>query len=238
MRITLFGASTVALLAGLLFGIPIAAIAADTDASVSVNSGSYLGYLAAVALIPSAVWMSRAWKRMRLRGVEQLLVRSDRETMFMHSTVAGKNSQKAASIVPAPHHPDWDMADSVFKDIAGSQWLADSTALTKEEALSGGTYTFERKFHVPLGAQIASAELVMLVDNWCTPSVNGTEFVRKGGKVVEHIWDIRSRVTPGENVISFDILNNPGVEYLSDDDRWPEWNPYGFKYLVRVGYRT
>jgi hypothetical protein len=191
-----------------------------------------------VAAVPGTWWMSRIWRKLRTHGVEMLHIRSDRETRFVHSTVPGKSGPKPASIVPTPHHPDWDMADSVFKDIADSQWLADSTSLTKEEAMTGGTYTFERTFTVPHEANIVSAELVMLVDNWCVPTLNGVEYIRKGGKVVEHIWDIKSRVQTGENTITFDIINNPGVEYLSDDDRWPEWNPYGFKYLIRIGYRA
>ena|SRR5438045_1038219 len=152
-----------------------------------------LFYIAGVVAVPGAWWLSRAWRKLRMRGVEMLHVRSDRETRFLHSS-NGKSGPKPAAIIPAPHHPDWDMADSVFKDLGGSQWLADGTALTKEEAMSGGTYTFERTFEIPQSANIVSAELVMLVDNWCVPSVNGVEFVRKGGKVVEHIWDIKSRV--------------------------------------------
>jgi hypothetical protein len=194
-------------------------------------------FAAAVVGAPSAWWMTRLWRKLRVRSADTLSVRSDRETMFLHSTVPGKSSMKPACVVPSPHHPDWNMADSVFRDIADSQWLADAPSLTKDEAMSGGTYTFERTFHLPNEANIISAELRMLVDNWCTPTINGVEFVRKGGKVVEHIWDIRSRVKPGENVVTFDVVNNPGVEYLSDDDRWPEWNPYGFKYLIQISYR-
>jgi hypothetical protein len=194
-------------------------------------------FYTAVAAVPGAWWLTRAWRKLRSRNVEVLHIRSDRETRFLHATVSGKSGPKPAVAIPHPHHPDWDMADSVFKDIAESQWLADATSLTKDEAISGGTYTFERKFDVPQGASIVSAELVMLVDNWSVPTINGVEFVRKGGKVVEHIWDIKSRVTSGENTVTFDVINNPGVQYLSDDDRWPEWNPYGFKYLIRVGYR-
>lgn len=193
-----------------------------------------------VLLFIGLAWLSRVAGRLRAQEGEMFYIESDPETMFTHTTVAGKSSQrKPSTLVPTPHHPDWDMADSIFKEFGNCKWIAESTACTHQEALSGGQYTFEREFDLPEDlSDVASAELLAMVDNWVTPTVNGNQMARKGGKIDKFEWDLKEFLKPGANVISFEVENNHAVAYLSDDPRWAEWNPYGLKYLIRIKHKA
>ncbi len=167
---------------------------------------------------------------------EELRIASGPDTIFTHTTVPGKSIQrKPAAVVPAPHHPDWEMADMVHQQLASSEWVAESTRCTPDEAMSGGHYTFEHEFEIPYHPnEIKAAELLAIVDNWCTPTLNGTPLGRQGGQIDLFGWDVLHALQQGRNKMTFVVENNPGVSDLAEDTHWPEWNPYGLKYLIRI----
>jgi len=189
-----------------------------------------------VLLVIGLAWLTRITEFLHPHQMETVFIGSDPETMFAHSTEReDRHHQKPAVIVPKPHHPDWVMADDVYKELAHCHWIADEQSITIEEAVSGGMYHFERKFMLPHELEnLVSAELLVLVDNWCRPTVNGHELERKGGSLELLTWDISSYLQSGENHVTFAVENNPAVPYLADDPRWKEWNPYGLKYLIRI----
>jgi hypothetical protein len=196
----------------------------------------FLTSLLPVAPFIGLAWLSRVSKILHPHEYETVLIGSDPETIFVHSpNVKDHHHRKPAVVVPKPYHPDWAMADKVNVDLANSHWIADESSITLEEAISGGQYHFERKFTLPHELEdLVSADLLVLVDNWCTPVVNGHRFDRKGGSLDLIKWDLGNALQSGENNIVFEVENNPAVSYLADDPRWKEWNPYGLKYLIRI----
>ena len=167
---------------------------------------------------------------------EELKISSGPDTIFTHTNVPGKSNQRRpAAIVKGPHHPDWEMADMVHQVLASAEWIAESTACTPEEATTGGHYTFEHEFDVPFDpSQIKSAELLAVVDNWCSPTLNGTSLGRQGGTIDLFGWDIAHALQQGRNKMTFVVENNPGVSLFKEDSHWDQWNPYGLKYLIRI----
>ena len=187
-------------------------------------------------LFVGLAWLTRLTEKLHPHETETLHIASDPETIFTKNHAPeDADHRKPAAVVPQPHHPDWVMADTIYHDLANSNWIADEMSLTLTEAIKGGKYTFERTFMLPDHIEdVVSAELLMLVDNWCTPTVNGRLLERKGGKIDLLEWDLSTTLQSGENHIAFVVENNPAVEALADDPRWTEWNPYGLKYLIRI----
>jgi hypothetical protein len=196
---------------------------------------------AAGALILGLAWLSRITEVLHPHQMETVYIGSDPETVFADSTVVEKHHhRKPAAVVPKPHHPEWEMADSIYTDLAKYHWIADEQSITQKEAVNGGKYIFERKFMLPHELEnLVSAELMVLVARWCRPTVNGHVMERKGGEVDLITWDLSNALQSGENHITFEV-EHEAVEWvagdpeLSQDPRWKEWNPYGLKYLIRV----
>jgi hypothetical protein len=194
--------------------------------------GSFLSH---GVLVVGLAWLSKV-AHIIPGSHKELRIASGPDTIFTHTTVAGKSvHHRPAALVPAPHHPDWEMADSVHQELVTSEWIAESIRCSPEEAMSGGLYTFEHEFDVPFDPnEIKSAELLAIVDNWCTPTLNETPLGRQGGKIDLFGWDVLHAIQQGRNKMTFVVENNPGVSYLTENANWPEWNPYGLKYLIRI----
>jgi hypothetical protein len=236
----------------------------SSSAGLCVFSGAYLaGSLATTPAMPGAfhasvinpgllhapagllilglAWLSRFTERLHPHQMETVYIGSDPETVFTDSTVHEKHHHgKPAAVVPKPHNPEWEMADTVYTDLAKYHWIADEQTISQKEAVNGGKYIFERKFLLPHELEnLVSAELLVLVARWCSPTVNGHVLERKGGEVDLLTWDLSNFLKSGENHISFEV-EHEAIDWVADDPklaedpRWKEWNPYGLKYLVRV----
>ena len=209
---------------------------ASGAALASVIGPSILHLPVAGLLFIGLAWLTRMTDKLHPHQMETVSFGSDPETVFADSTVHEKHHHRKPSVVvPQPHQSEWTMADSVYTDLASAHWIADEQSITLQEAVHGGKYIFERKFLLPHELEnLVSAELLMLVHRWCSPTVNGHVLERKGGEIDLLTWDLSNYLQSGENQISFEVENNPAVPWLADDPRWMEWNPYGLKYLVRI----
>jgi hypothetical protein len=196
-----------------------------------------IAYLLIITLV---FFVFRINYRLKRVDVQVISIYSDPQTMFTGTTIQGKLSNRKTSIVvPPPHHSFWDTADTNFPILANAQWIADEERCTIHEAMSGGRYSFDRKFEVQTSLKsIVSAELIVVVDDFCTPILNGNRLDRKGGRFDLFRWDIKEHLLTAENIICFEIENSPGGDAQApgrlNNPKWPEWNPYGIKYLIEV----
>ena len=92
--------------------------------------------------------------------------------------------------------------------------------------------------------QILSAELLLLVDDYCELIVNGNRFDRVEGFHNLNRFDIGPKLQKNINRVQFVIENrnaeaenNPNVNKGFYDAREKYlWNPYGFKYSIIIQY--
>ena len=168
---------------------------------------------------------------------------SDEKTIFTGAT-AKPALQININAVPAKIHPNWVRVDKKFPQLRDAKWIADREHITNDEAIDGGQYTFVREFEIPVDKnQIDSAEIYILVDNFCELRVNGTRIQRFEGFDKLHRISILNTIQKGRNVAMFVITNedftrynNPAHKQFYESDRQWEHNPYGFKYCIEIKY--
>lgn len=193
----------------------------------------------------SAFWLVDAKKN--LRSLFKIIsILSDEETIFVRSNTVISSPTNIKS-VEALTHPLWKQFDHKCPELEGAKWIADRPTITNEEALKGGTYAFRREFDFNFEiTQLHSAEICLLVDDFCELIVNGTGFDIVHGYEELHRFDITKYIKKGKNIIQF-IVENISAEEFNDSSKNPEFykskdkylfNPYGLKYSIILEYRS
>ncbi len=187
----------------------------------------------------SAFWLADAKKNLRsIFKITSIL--SDEETIFVNSNTAISLTTNIKS-VETLIHPLWKKFDQKWPELEGTKWIADRQTITNEEALKGGIYTFTREFNFNSEiSQLHSAEICLLVDDFCELIVNSTRLVRVQGYEELHRFDITQYIKKGKNIVQF-IVENISAEKFNDPHKNPEFykstekylfNPYGLKYSI------
>ncbi len=183
-------------------------------------------------------------RRLGMLSPETLTIVSDEETIFI-----GSNTNKAlpsnVKSVPTQIHSLWKEADRKYPELKSATWIADRKNITNEEAVSGGQYTFAREFEIPFElSHMRSAEIYLLVDDFCELIVNKNRFEKLKGFQDLHRFDISRAVKKGTNRIqflieniSFEKYNDPNVskEFYESKEKFL-FNPYGFKFYIVIQY--
>lgn len=193
----------------------------------------------------SAFWLADA--KRHLRSLFKIIsILSDEETIFISSNtvIAPPTNIKA---VEASAHPLWKHFDQKYPELNGAKWIADRPTITNEEALKGGIYTFRREFDFDFEiAQLHSAEICLLVDDFCELIVNDIRFEKIRGYEELHRLDITRAIKRGKNITHFKIenisaeeFNDPekNVEFFKSDKKYL-FNPYGLKFSIILEYRN
>ena len=181
---------------------------------------------------------------MGLLTTESLTIASNEETIFI-----GSNTNKALpsniEAVPTQIHPAWKAFDRNYPELTNAIWIADRKNITTDEAIDGGQYTFARDFDVPFDlSRMRSAELCLLVDDFCEVMVNEIRFGRVAGFQDIHKFDISKAVKKGPNRVQFFVenidfhaKNNPNTDRVFYESREKFlMNPYGFKFSIVIQY--
>lgn len=183
-------------------------------------------------------------KKLGMLTPETLTIVSDEDTIFV-----GSNTNKAlpsnVKAVPTQIHGLWKEADDKYPEMRKATWIADRMHITNDEAIHGGQYTFVREFEFPFEfRRIRTAEISLLVDDYCELIFNGTRFEKVCGYDHLHKIDIATAVKKGKNRVQFVIenqraekSNDPNVnkEFYESKEKY-RWNPYGFKFCISIEY--
>ncbi len=183
-------------------------------------------------------------RKLGMLSPETLTIVSNEETIFI-----GSNTNKAlpsnVKAVPAQIHPLVKEADRKYPELRTATWIADRRNITNDEAIYGGQYTFVRKFEISFElSHMRSAEICLIVDDFCELIVNGTRFEKVEGYQNLHRFDISKVVQEGINHLQFVIenmdfhkLNDPNVNkgFYNSKEKFL-WNPYGFKFCIAIQY--
>lgn len=192
----------------------------------------------------SAFWLTNA--RRNLRGIfKSISFVSDEETMFVSSNVNLPLTKKIKS-VEVLVHPLWKQFDQNFSELSNAKWIADRYTITNEEALSGGAYIFKREFDLNFEiSRLHSAEIYLLVDDFCEINVNDIRFEKVHGYEELHRFDITKAVRKNKNIVQFIVENISAAEF-NDPKKNPDFfksdkkylfNPYGLKFVIILEYR-
>lgn len=207
----------------------------------------YSGILLLIVVLISFYLVRKQSTIIRKLGMltpKTLTIVSDEETIFI-----GSNTNKAlpsnVKAVPAQIHHFCKKADSRYPELRAATWIADRKTITNEEAIRGGQYTFVREFEIPFElSHMRSAEICLLVDNFCELIVNQTRFEKVEGFKNLHRFDISKTAQKGTNCVQFVIensnlqaLNNPNVNkgFYENKEKF-RYNPYGFKFCIVIQY--
>lgn len=193
----------------------------------------------------SAFWLANAKKN--LKSIFKIIsIVSDEQTIFISTNVALSLPTNAKS-VEALTHPLWIQFDNRYPELEGAKWIADRPAITNEEALKGGLYTFSREFDFNFEmTQLHSAEICLLVDDFCELIVNGNRFERVHGYEELHRFNVTKYIKKGKNTIQFIVENisaeefndpNKNMEFYKSDKKYL-FNPYGLKYTIILECRS
>ena len=208
----------------------------------------YSGLLLLILIVISCYL---AWKqliitrKLGMLSTQRLTIVSDEETIFI-----GSNTNKAlpsnVKAVATQIHPAWqNVGDRLNPELKTATWIADRKIISNDEAVEGGQYTFARDFDVPFDlSRMRSAELSLLVDDYCEVMVNETRFGRVEGFRVIHTFDISKAVKKGTNHVqfvvenmNFRVKNNPNTDraFFESEEKFL-MNPYGFKFSIIIEY--
>lgn len=119
--------------------------------------------------------------------------------------------------------------------LANAQWLAHVTNVTKEEAINGGEYLFEKRFDLTgMPYEIKAVKIHVLVDDYLTVEVNGNHHSKKcEGWVKVSTIDAGKDIVKGPNTIRFHVHNAAFPPDRIEAD--PNANPYEFIYKIIIG---
>lgn len=193
----------------------------------------------------SAFWLTDAKKN--LRSIFKIIsILSDEETIFVSSNTVISLPTNIKSVEASIHHL-WKQFDQKYSELEGAKWIADRPVITNEEALKGGLYTFSREFDFNFEmTQLHSAEICLLVDDFCELIVNGVRFERVQGYEELHRFDITKYIKKGKNIVQFIVenisaeeFNDPSknIEFYKSDKKYL-FNPYGLKYSIILECRS
>ena len=143
---------------------------------------------------------------------------------------------------------NWHITEKYFTFLKNAKWIAHTIEITNEEALYGGDYNFKRLFNFPITKdKIISAEILFVVDDYCTIIFNNTRICENIFVFNElHKYDIKGNLLYGDNEIRFQIKNADfilGLYKTSPEDpavlakEKNKFNPYGFKYRINLRYK-
>jgi hypothetical protein len=183
-------------------------------------------------------------KKLGMLSPETLTIVSDEETIFI-----GSNTNRAlpsnVKAVATQIHPLWKEGDRRYSELRTATWIADRRNITNDEAVRGGQYTFLRESEMPFDlSHLRSAEICLLVDDFCEVSVNETRFGKVEGFRDIHRFDISRAVQKGKNRVQFVVENrdahadnDPNVNkgFYESTEKFL-WNPYGLKFCIIIQY--
>jgi len=209
--------------------------------------GQYSGALFLILILISfylARKQSIITQKLGMLSPETLTIVSDEETIFV-----GSNTNKALpthiKAVGAQIHPFWREGDRRYPELSAATWIADRKHITNDEAVSGGEYTFVREFEMPFDlGRLRSAEINLLVDDFCEVSVNETRFDKVEGFLDIHRFEISKAVQKGKNRVQFVVENrdfyadnDPNVKkaFYESKEKFLS-NPYGLKFSIVIQY--
>jgi tetratricopeptide (TPR) repeat protein len=191
----------------------------------------------------SAFWLNDAEKNLA-NLFEKISIVSDEKTFFIKTNI--ESIAINTSAVEAQVHFLWGQSDNRYPELEGAKWIADRPTITNEEALKGGTYVFCREFIIDFEVkQLRSAEICLLVDDFCQLEVNGFRFEKVRGYENIHKFDITKKIINGKNVVHFIVENisaekfnrpDKNLDFYKSDKKY-NFNPYGLKYAISVDYR-
>lgn len=126
--------------------------------------------------------------------------------------------------------------NDAWRSIKGSQWIWVRESVTLEEAKTGTQNQFRKKFYLPHGADksIIRSDLFVRSDDICRITVNDVGLNQEyGGSDYPDpfIIDIATFIKPGENIITFELIN-----FAKPDATSPEDNPTGLIYRIHIEY--
>jgi hypothetical protein len=155
---------------------------------------------------------------------------SDRRTLFTGSVDYRGLPRNAA--VEVPGKSEYPEKLDLLKY---SKWISQSRTITMQEAVQGGRYNFERDFFLDNVANLKSAKLVYLVDDYLRISINGGDFVEvPGGFANLNVIDIKSHLRSGPNKIIFEVKNVSMDEGKLEGN--PSNNPFELVYYLRIAF--
>ncbi len=183
-------------------------------------------------------------RKLGMLSPETLTIVSDEKTIFIGSNT-NKFLPSNIKVVPTQIHPLWKEADRKYPELKIATWIADRENIANDEAIYGGQYTFVREFEIPFElSRMRSAEICLLIDDFCELSVNETRFEKLHGFEDLHKFDISKAVKKGKNRVQF-VIENMSFEKLNDPNVNKEFyeskekfllNPYGFKFCIIIQY--
>ncbi|HLO61102.1 MAG TPA: hypothetical protein VK179_20295 [Bacteroidales bacterium] len=127
-----------------------------------------------------------------------------------------------------------------FPELSSSKWICHTKLITDEEATKGGSYSFEKEFHIDYNIELIEEALFSLVvDDLCLVALNCNIIGNFAGYLKLNQVNIKNFIKKGSNKLRFDITNNTGLVLDSDQynnyiNRKGELNPYGIKYILRI----
>ena len=129
-----------------------------------------------------------------------------------------------------------------FNELLNSYWISHTKLISDDEAINGGNYLFQKKIRLSRVSLIDTAMIYFVVDNKCNISINANELGTYDGYDNLHAINIRDNLKNGENILDFNIYNDPGLvlstaKYSNKIGTKGELNPYGIKYLIRIIYK-
>lgn len=181
-------------------------------------------------------------------SLETYTIKSDEKTIFIGSET-NKGLPTNVNAVPIQLYRGWKQEDPQYPELSKALWIADRKIITDQEAIEGGQYTFAREFTITFKInQLRSAEIQILVDDFCELIVNGTRYDKfegsQEGKQTITTFDITKLIREGNNRIqflieniSFKSRNDPTFDpYFANSGKKYLLNPYGFKYCIIMEY--
>lgn len=182
-------------------------------------------------------------KMEKMLSPEILTIVSDEKTIFTGSNT-NRFLPSDVKAVPTQIHPSWKEADR-YSELRGATWIADRKNITNDEAIHGGQYTFVREFEIPFELNhVHSAEIFLVVDDFCELFINGNRLGRVEGFHALHRFDITKIIQKDKNRVQFVVENisaqldhDPNVNkgFYESKDKFL-WNPYGFKFSIVIQY--
>ena len=212
---------------------------------------NYIGLIFIILLfimLFSARKQSLIHKKLSKISLETYIIRSDKKTIFIGSET-NRALPTNVEAVPIMTYAGWKQEDPQYPELSKALWIADRKIITDQEAIEGGQYTFAREFTIPFEInQLRTAEIQILVDDFCELIVNGTRYDKfegsREGKQSITIFDITKLIREGNNRIqflieniSFNSRNDPTVDgiFANSKEKY-RLNPYGFKYCIIMEY--
>jgi hypothetical protein len=150
-----------------------------------------------------------------------MVVKSDNATMY-DTTGSGDY----ANATTCWTHPAW------AKITIPGNWIWHSYYVTQQEALSGGSTTFQRDFEIPGCPSVGNIHIT--TDNSFTLYVNGHLAGSGNDWQTDYGFDISQYLQGGQNTVRIEAVNDPSPENPPSSD--PTANPAGVIYSASIDY--